>query len=83
MIDYLLFRKMIAPTILKVLFWPALFACIYYSAWLIAAGNPIGWVPLIVGSLFVRVIFEGLLLFFSINEKLSALNQTLQDKPAR
>lgn len=83
MIDYLMFRKMIAPAILKVFFWPALFACIYYSTWLIVAGNPIGWVPLIVGSLFVRVLFEGLLLFFSINEKLSALNQSLQDKPSQ
>ena len=73
MLDYLLFRKMIAPVLLKILFWPALAASIYYSIWLIRNGLTIGWVPLIVGSLFVRVIFEGMMLLFSINERLGRL----------
>ncbi|MCA9739896.1 MAG: hypothetical protein H6695_05975 [Deferribacteres bacterium] len=78
--DYLLFKKMIAPTLLKILFWPALAASIYYSARLIIAGNPIGWVPLIVGSLFVRVLFEMLLLFFSINDNLFHIKQKLAER---
>ena len=68
--DFLLFRKMIAPVLLRILFWPALAACIFYSAWLIVDGNPIGWVPLIVGSLFVRILFERMMLSFSIHERL-------------
>ena len=73
MLDYLFFRKMISPILLKILFWPALAASIYYSIWLIRGGLTIGWVPLIVGSLFVRVMFEVMLLFFSINENLNAI----------
>jgi len=71
---------MIAPTLLRILFWPALAACIYYSSWLIVEGNPIGWVPLIVGSMFVRVVFEGMILFFTVNEKLESINRNLQNK---
>ena len=43
MLDYLLFRKMIAPILLKILFWPALAATVYYSTWLIREGMRIGW----------------------------------------
>lgn len=77
--SYLLFDKMIAPTLLRILFWPALAACIFYSSWLIVDGNPIGWIPLIVGSMFVRVVFEGMILFFSVNEKLGRIDQALRD----
>ena len=78
--SYLRFDRLIAPTLLRVLFWPALVACIYYSSWLIFEGNPIGWVPLIIGSLFVRIFFEGMILFFTINEKMERINQSIQDK---
>jgi len=71
---YLLFNKLISPTLLRILFWPALIACIYYSSLLIAGGNQIGWIPLTVGSLFVRIIFEWMILFFSINEKLKNID---------
>ena len=81
MLDYLLFRKMIAPILLKILFWPALAASIYYSTWLIRDGLTIGWVPLIVGSLFVRVAFEVMLLLFSINERLGRLTDFQGSKP--
>jgi hypothetical protein len=78
--SYLRFDKMIAPKLLRIFFWPALAACIFYSSWLIVQGNPIGWVPLIVGSMFVRVMFEGMILFFTVNEKLERINQNLQKK---
>lgn len=78
--DYLLFRKMIAPSLLKLLFWPALMANIYYSVRLIVDGYKVGWVPLIVGSLFTRILFEALILFFSINETLYDLNQHLSEE---
>ena len=70
---YLVFAKLIAPTLLRILFWPALVACIYYSSWLIIDGNAIGWIPLTVGSLFIRILFEWMVLFFTMNEKLGKL----------
>ena len=70
---YLVFAKLIAPILLRILFWPALVACIYYSSWLIIDGNAIGWIPLTVGSLFIRILFEWMVLFFTMNEKLGKL----------
>ena len=75
---YLAFKKLISPFILKFLFWPALGATIYFSIRLIADGYAIGWVPLLIGSLFTRVIFEMLLLFFTMNEKLHEINESLK-----
>jgi len=68
---------MISPVLLQVLFWPAVAASIYYSSWLILQGNRIGWVPLIVGTLFVRVFFEVLILLFRIYEKLAQIHTAL------
>jgi len=76
---YLTFRKLISPLILKILFWPALGATIYFSIRLIMEGYAIGWVPLTVGSLFTRVIFEMLLLFFTMNEKLYEINESIKN----
>ena len=53
-------------------------ARVYYSAWLILEGNRTGWVPLIVGTLFVRVVFEVLILFFKIFEKLSSIHAAIE-----
>ena len=78
MLDLLLFRKMIAPTLLQFLFWPAVGASVYYSLQLILNGNPIGWVPLVVGTLFVRVVFELWILLFRIYERLGAIQLALE-----
>ena len=79
-LDLAAFRRMIAPFLLQIMFWPAAFACIYYSLWLIREGNSIGWVPLIVGTLFVRVVFEVMILFFRVFEKLSAIHSAIEAK---
>jgi len=47
--------------------------------WLIVEGNWIGIVPLFVGSLFVRVIFEIFLLLFTMNENLFEIRRSLRD----
>lgn len=77
--DFITFRKMIAPILLKILFWPALVANIFFSVWLIVEGNWIGIVPLFVGSLFIRVIFEIFLLLFTMNENLFEIRRSLRD----
>ncbi|MEZ4712250.1 MAG: hypothetical protein R3A44_33990 [Caldilineaceae bacterium] len=76
--EYLFFRKMLSPILLQILFWPAIGASIYYSAWLIWHGNRIGWAPLIVGTLFVRVLFEMLILRFMTYEKLRQIEQQMR-----
>ncbi|MCB0112106.1 MAG: hypothetical protein KDE53_39560 [Caldilineaceae bacterium] len=76
--EYLLFKKMLAPLLLQILFWPAVGASIYYSIWLIVRGYRIGWVPLIVGTLSVRVLFETLITGFRIYEKLDTIASNVQ-----
>ena len=78
MLDFLLFRKMLAPVLLQFLFWPAAAASMYYSSQLVLNGNPMGWIPLIVGTVFVRVIFELWLLLFRIYERLGAIQRSLE-----
>lgn len=78
LLELVAFRRMIAPVLLQIMFWPAAIASIYYSIWLIRQGNSIGWVPLIVGTLFVRVVFEALILFFRIFEKLSDIHAAIE-----
>ena len=72
------FEKMVSPWLLQLLFWPAAAASIFYSSWLILEGNNIGWVPLIVGTLFIRVLFESLILRFRTYEKLQEIEQLLR-----
>lgn len=72
------FEKMVSPWLLQLLFWPAAAASIFYSSWLILNGNAIGWVPLIVGTLFVRIVFESLILRFRTYEKLQRIERLLQ-----
>jgi hypothetical protein len=78
MLDFLLFRKMIAPILLQILFWPAVAASLYYSWQLVRGGYMVGWIPLIVGTVFVRVVFELGLLLFRIYERLGAIQRALE-----
>ena len=78
MIDFVLFHRNIAPMLLQILFWPAVAASIYYGIWLISEGHTIGWVPLIVGTLFVRVIFEVMIMSFRKYETLLAILSVLE-----
>lgn len=80
LMDFVAFRRMIAPLLLQIMFWPAALASIYYSVWLIVKGNAIGWVPLIVGTLFVRVVFEVLMLLFKMLDALSAIQADLETR---
>ena len=83
LLDLVTFRRMIAPILLQIMFWPAAFACIYYSVWLIREVTSIGWVPLIVGTLFVRVLFEVMILLFRVFEKLSDIHAAIETSGGR
>lgn len=82
MIDFLLFRRMLTPYLIQLLFWIGVFLCIvtgivdiYHHA--IAYGLEI----LLIGPILVRIFCELLILFFRINETLTDLKNTVQEKP--
>ena len=69
--DFLSFRRMVSPTIIQVLFWIGVVATILAGLSMIANRQPAGWLVLVMGPLFVRIVSEMLILFFRINETLT------------
>ena len=68
-IDILLFRRMIAPTLLQVMFWAGIGGTIYGAWVLIQLGHWAWWMALIFGMLGTRVLFEILILAFRSYER--------------
>lgn len=80
--DILLFRKMVAPSILQVLFWAGIGGTLYGTYVLIELDNWAWPFPLVFGTLAVRVLFEVLLLMFRIYDRLGDIVDRL-DATAR
>ncbi|MBA2653721.1 MAG: hypothetical protein H0U71_01465 [Gammaproteobacteria bacterium] len=80
--DFLLFKRMLTPLLVQLLFWIAVILCIIG-----AINNFIhhaflhGLQILILGPLVVRVVCETIILFFRMNETLTDLKNTVQEKP--
>ncbi|MEA3479236.1 MAG: DUF4282 domain-containing protein [Bacteroidota bacterium] len=79
--DYLAFRKMITPVILKVVFWIAvLINTIYAIVMMFQNQFWIGLVSLLLGPFVIRVFFELILVTFQINESLADIRQNTKEK---
>ena len=48
------------------------------ASWLIRQGNAVGWIPLIVGTLLVRAVFEVMILFLRIYESVSGIHAAFE-----
>jgi hypothetical protein len=70
MIDIALFKRMISPLILQLLFWAGVFGCMYGGYVLLSLDHWAWPFPLFIGPLLVRVIFEGALLSFRVYDQL-------------
>ena len=77
--DYLLFRKLITPLALLVLFWAAIGGCLYGSWWLYQHDNWAWIMSLIFGPLLTRLIFEGLILRYQTYICLTEIKTKLDD----
>jgi hypothetical protein len=77
LLEVLTFRRMIAPTLLQVLFWAAVGGCLYGSYVLVRLDSWAWPAPLILGTLVVRVIFEMGILAFRIYERLGEVLERL------
>lgn len=73
LLDIFLFKRMISPVILQILFWAGVLGCLYGSYVLYSLENWAWPFPLILGPLLVRVIFEAALLSFRIYDQLVAI----------
>jgi hypothetical protein len=77
LIDVLLFRKMLAPVVLQILFWAGIGGTLYGSGWLLVHGNWAWWIALVFGSLATRLIFELALLRFQAYASLTQIERRL------
>ena len=82
--DFLLFKKMITPVIIMILFWVGVAICIISSIAMMAKGNGVqavmGFMVLVLGPVMVRIYCEILILFFRMNATLTDIHTTLKEK---
>jgi len=88
--DFLNFRKMITPFIIRILFWVGVAGCVIVGLammWNSLRGygsEPalflVGLLVLVCGPVLVRVYTEILILFFRINETLTEIRHLLASK---
>lgn len=79
--DFVLFRRMLTPIFLQVIFWLGVAACLVTA---IVDFHQKQWVEglqmLILGPIIVRVACEMLILFFRMNETLTDIKNSLHNK---
>jgi hypothetical protein len=82
MLDFLVFRRMLTPIIIQILFWASLVVC-FIGAIYNFAHNAFfhGLQELILIPILIRVLCEILILFFRMNETLTDLKNTVQQRP--
>ena len=78
--ELLVFRRMISPIILQVLFWGAIGGTLYGTYVLIELGHWTWPVALIFGTLAVRVIFETAILAFRTYDRLGEIRDELRHR---
>jgi hypothetical protein len=87
--DFFAFRTMITPVIIQIIFWVGVALCILFGIGFIIGGITadarfavIGFITLILGPILVRIYCEILIIFFRINETLTEIKHTLEERRA-
>ncbi len=87
--DFFSFRTMITPYIIQIIFWIGVAFCIIFGVGGILLGSrfgnggPVyGLLILIFGPVVVRIYCEILIIFFRINETLTEIKHTLDERRA-
>jgi Domain of unknown function (DUF4282) len=87
--DFFSFRTMITPFIIQIIFWIGVALCIIFGLGIILVGSrfgnggPVyGLLLLIFGPVVVRIYCEILIIFFRINETLTEIKHTLDERRA-
>ncbi len=87
--DFLAFRTMLTPVIIQAVFWVGVVICVIAGMILILMGvgqygggpNVLkGLLLLLLGPIAVRIYCEILIIFFRINETLTEIKHTLEEK---
>lgn len=79
--DFIAFRRMITPIILKIIFWLAVAACVTLGIGQLARGRPDGLFILFIAPLICRIACELILITFGIYDELVAIRKALTAPP--
>ena len=81
LMDFLSFRTMLLPLIIQIIFWLGLLAAVVYGIYLMTSGAVVGGLLyILVGTLGWRIYCELMIVFFRINDTLTEIKNTLQQK---
>ena len=75
--EFLLFKRLIMPVALQLLFWAAIGGVLYGSWWLYTNGNWAWFMSLVFGTLGARLIFEALLVRYQTYVRLNEIKELL------
>ena len=78
--EYLLFKRLIMPVALQILFWAAIGGVLYGSWWLYTNDNWAWIMSLVFGILLTRLIFETLLVRYQTYVRLNEIKEMLDEK---
>lgn len=85
--DFFAFRTMITPVIIQIIFWVGVAFCIIFGLGAIfigsrygSGGTFYGILLLFLGPVAVRIYCEILIVFFRINETLTEIKHSLEDR---
>ncbi len=81
--EILTFRRMVAPVVLQILFWAGIGGTLYGTYVLYRMDNWAWPFPLIIGTLFTRVLFETLILAFRAYDRQCDIHAELVKLNAR
>jgi hypothetical protein len=80
--DFLLFRRMLMPYPIQIIFWLGVIICIIGGIYnFMHHSIKHGLQVLIIGPILLRLLCECLMVFFRINETLTELKNAVQEKP--
>lgn len=74
----LIFRRMIAPLVLQILFWAGIGGTLYGAYVLIRLDNWAWIMALVFGTLATRVVFEGAIQLFRTYDRLGEIRDALR-----
>lgn len=79
--DFLNFKKLITPLVIKIIFWVGVISCIITGLGMIFSKNiGFGLAVLFLGPIAVRIYCELLILLFNINDTLTDLKNNAKNQ---
>ena len=79
--DFFLFRRMLFPTLIQILFWLSILMCLVLGVSSLTQGQYLaGLITIVIGPLVIRIIAEYIIVIFRINDTLLEIKELISSK---